>query len=119
MEEKEGLNRETPGKRAIRDRVVMAEVIEAVERAKGETWEEFANRHGDQGAARVMWLARRCTGMTRSEIGQKIGGKDYSAVHMSIKRLEDRVREDRQARNVLSDAATRLNVEMSPRQPPR
>ena len=104
-----------PGKRAIRDRVAVAEVIEAVERAKGEKWEEFANRHGDQGAAMVMWLAKRCTGLTLREISQEVGGKDYSAVHMSIKRMEGRVSEDRQTRKTLKNAATILNVEMSPR----
>ena len=111
---KAGLNRETSGKRAIRARVEVAEVIAAVERVKGEKWSDFAGRHGDPGTAMVMWLARRCTGLTLSEIGREVGGKDYAAVHMSIKRLAARVREDRPTRKLLKHASQLLNVEMSP-----
>ena len=109
-----GMNRETAGKRSLRERLAIEEVIQAVEKVKGERREQFATRHGDSGAAMVMWLARRCTGLTLKEIGQAVNGKDYAAVHMAIKRLESRAAEDRLLRRTMRVAAKMLNVEMSP-----
>ncbi len=109
-----GLGREISGKRALRDRTTMAEVIECVEAAKGEKWDDFAHRHGDPGVAMAMWLARRCTGLTLGQIGAAVGGKDYAAVHMALKRFGAKIKEDKQLCQRTAQAASLLNVEMSP-----
>jgi len=109
-----GLGRETGSKRALRARVTMDEVIGAVETARGETWEEFGSRRGDTGSALVMWVARRCTGLTLREIGEAAGGKDYAAVGMAIRRLERRFPEDKPLRQHLDTVSSLLHVKMSP-----
>ena len=93
----------------------MEAVIKAAERVKGEDWETFRARHGDPGAALVMLVARRCTGLTLREIGEALGGRDYAAVGMAIKRLDRRLSEDKLLRRQLAVMSEMLNVEMSPR----
>ena len=109
-----GLGRETGAKRALRARIGIDEVIRTVEGIKGERWLAFGNRHGDPGAALVMWLARRCTGLTLRQIGEAVGGRDYAAVGMAVRRGERRVRKDKLLRQQLQQAAEMLHVKMSP-----
>jgi len=109
-----GLTRETSGKRRLRQRVTMEEVIAAVVKVKGEPWEQFRGRWGDPGASLVMWLARQYTGLTLREIGQAVGGKDYAAVAMSIRRLAAHLRRDKALYQETARACQVLNVKMSP-----
>ena len=109
-----GLGRETGAKRALRARVAMGEVIQAVEAVKGESWQQFGTRHGDTGAALAMWAARRCTGLTLCEIGEGTGGRDYAAVGMAIMRLDQRLKHDRSLRTQVDRLSQLLHVEMSP-----
>ena len=109
-----GLNRETANKRRLREQVSVEQVIDAVARARGEAWSEFGLRWGDPGAAMVMWIARRCTGMTLGAIGAAVGGRDYAAVAMAIRRFETRLRKDRLLKKQAAKACQLLNVKMSP-----
>jgi len=110
----QGSGRETSGRRRLRQRVSMAAVVEAAEKVKGEPWADFRDRHGDGGAALVMWAARRWTGLTLREIGDVIGRRDYAAVSAAIKRLGIRARRDAKLRDQQRRLAQMLNVEMSP-----
>ena len=83
--------RENNGRRALRGRRTWAEVVRALERARGERWAEFAGRHGDPGLAMALYVARRCTGLTLRELGQQAGGMDYTAVSMAVKRFAQRL----------------------------
>jgi len=65
-----------------------ADVSSAVESARGEKWEAFSRRYGDEGTPMVMWLARRYTGMTLREIGHELNGRDYVAVYMASSALD-------------------------------
>ena len=109
-----GMNRETAGKRRLRDRVSVEQVISAVSKVRGEAWSEFGNRWGDPGAALVMWIARQCTGLTLREIGAAAGGRDYAAVAMAIRRLDARLHREKLLRNQAAEACHLLNVKMSP-----
>ena len=63
------------------------DVVAEVERLKGERWPEFCERHGDKRRDLVLWVARRCTGLTLVELGRKAGGMDYAAVTMAVRRF--------------------------------
>jgi len=76
------------GKRAYRERARMEDVIRKVEKEKGEGWGSFRDRHGDWGRDLALWLARRTTGMTLSQIGKQAGGLDYATVGMAIRHFE-------------------------------
>jgi len=95
-----GVGRELAGKRQLRARLRTEQIIAAVEQVKGERWEQFRERYGDPGAALVMWVARRHTGLTLRQIGAALGGIDYAAVSMAVQRLETRARHDRAVANL-------------------
>ena len=65
--------RESSGRRAARARRSWAEVVRAVEQARGEKWAEFAPRRGDSRLALTLYVARRCTGMTLRALGEAAG----------------------------------------------
>jgi len=61
-----------------------------------------------------MWLARRHTGLTLREIGAALGGLDYAALSVAIKRHAQRVKADTTLAAQQRQAEKLLNVEMSP-----
>lgn len=66
------------------------QIVQAVERSKGESWEEFHLRHGDWGRDAALWLGRR-RGLSLRQLGQSAGGIDYSAVSRAVARFEKRM----------------------------
>jgi len=107
----DGGGRETTEKRELRRRVAFEEVVQAVERVKGQKREVFLNRHGDWGPPLVMRLARRYCGMTLREIGEAMGGKDYAAVSDRLRRFERSMKEDDALTRVERVAVGFLNLE--------
>lgn len=89
------LGRELTGKRTYRELVKYEAVTRAVEQAKRGRWEEFQDQHGDWGRDLALWLARETTGMTLSQIGARMGGLDYAAVGMAIRRFEVRCQREK------------------------
>lgn len=79
--------RETPEKRRLRKQVCFEDVVGVVERLGGEPWAAFSELHGDKRRDLVLWVARRCTGLTLRELGWKAGGMDYAAVTMAVRRF--------------------------------
>jgi len=94
------VDRESSGRRALRALRTWAEVVRAVEAARGEKWAEFAGRHGDPGRALALYVARRCTGLTLRALGEAAGGMDYTAVSMAVKRFEERLARDKALRRM-------------------
>jgi hypothetical protein len=94
------INRESFGQRELRRRRSFEDLVKEVERLKGEEWEAFRDRHGDWGRDLVLWCARRHTGLTLTELGEKVGGLDYTGVSRSITRLENRARTNGNLRNI-------------------
>jgi putative transposase len=79
--------RETSEKRRLRKQVGFEDVVAVVERLGGEPWSAFSELHGDKRRDLVLWVARRCTGLTLAELGRKAGGMDYAAVTMAVRRF--------------------------------
>lgn len=103
--------RETSGKRLLRRRVSLKDVIRAVEKIKGEKWSKFSGRHGDWGRPLVMCLARQYCGATLREIGEELGGMDYAAVSIALKRFEGKANKNRKLKQQKQLAVQMLNVE--------
>ena len=97
-----------PGSRGRGDRGCRESQGREVGRVRQSTWQS-GGRNGH-----VACKAVYGTDAPQDGSGE-VGGKDYSAVHMSINRLEGRVREDRKTRKTPNKAARRWNVEMSTR----
>ena len=79
--------REMSEKRGLRKHLGFEDVVAVVERLTGEKWGAFCERHGDKRRDLVLWVARRCTGLTLVELGRKAGGMDYAAVTMAVRRF--------------------------------
>ena len=90
-----GVGRETSGRRKLAQTVDLETIIRCIEEMKGEKRTEWLTRHGDQGKWMVLHLARHRAGMTLRSLGDRIGGMDYAAVSMGIRRFEKRLKENR------------------------
>jgi putative transposase len=98
----EGVDREVAGKRELQDLLDWNSLIAVAEEVKGEKWEVFGRRYGDPGRAVVFCLAKRYSGMTLKEIGERAGGVDYAAVSDMIRRYEKK--------DVRSEIETRMRI---------
>jgi len=103
--------RESRGRRALQNEVTWDEVVAAVEAVKGETWEDFVGRHGDWGRDLALWVARRRARLKLTELGEKAGGMDYSAVSEAVRRFERKQAKQPAVRNALRRTLHILNME--------
>jgi hypothetical protein len=81
------------------------DVRKAVEKVKGESWEQFRDRHGDWGRDLVLYLARRHGGLSLVVLAGHSGASSYGAVSKAVRRMTTRLKEDEQMQKVAEDAA--------------
>ena len=105
----EGL-RETERRGRLRERVSFESVMDAVSEVRGSPAEVWLSQYGDTGKWLAMTLARRFCGMTLSELGSAVGGKDYGAVCVGLKRFEKRMASDKQLLKEYTTLIEMLNV---------
>ena len=86
-----GLSRTGEGPRRRLGRPAVAEIIAAVEQAKGERWEAFRERHKDWGRDLVFYLGRKDWGVGLRELGEASGGVDALAVSVAARRLAKKI----------------------------
>lgn len=108
MKRVRGDKREQPEIKKLRPTVKVADVIRAVEGVKGESWELFRDRHGDDGRDMVLWLARQRSGLTLRELGEAVGGLDYRSVSSAIRRVNHDVKANSRSRRVINKAMSHL-----------
>ena len=102
--------RETERRRRLRKRVSFEEVVATVAAARGEAPDVWLGKHGDPGKWLVLRLARRLCGLTLAELGQRLGGMDYAAVGMGLRRLDHRLAESAPLRRLHDELARKLDV---------
>jgi REP element-mobilizing transposase RayT len=93
--------REAAEPRRLARRLTWEEVLERVASVTREEPDVYMRQRGQPGRALALWAARRFGGMTLSETGKAAGGLDYTAVAMAVKRLEQRVDQDRRWRDLM------------------
>ncbi len=103
-----GNAREQPQLRRLRPRLTLAEVVRAVERIKGEPWEQFRDRYGDWGRDMVVWMARRHCGLRLRDLADVTGGLDYGSVAMASKRFGKRLENNRSLRQRYEEVKAKL-----------
>jgi putative transposase len=96
--------------RWLRELVSFEEVIAAVEKARGASWASFNQKHGDRGRDLALYLARRATGMTATELAQAVGLKSHAHVSMAVKRYAAALLKDRAEQSRAKKAAKLLRV---------
>ena len=91
-------------------RVSWERIVGAVERAKGERWEEFAERRGDWACVRRRCgLGRRAGRLRLAELGKLAGGLDYANVSKAVARFTRRLEEDAELRQELAAIERRMS----------
>ena len=76
-------------------------MVSAVERAKGESWEEFGERYGDWGRDAALWLGRRRGRLRLAELGKLVGGMDYGGGGQAVSRFGKRLEKEAGLRSEL------------------
>lgn len=89
--EARGNAREQRALRGLVKAATWAQIVDALEHAKGERWAGFANRHGDWGRDAALWLGRRVGRLGLTELGQLAGGLDYAVVSKALARFGRRL----------------------------
>jgi REP element-mobilizing transposase RayT len=105
--------REQRGARGLaRARPKLKEIIANLEKAKGLSWAEIRDRHGDDGRDLVLCVGRRACGLKLRELAVAVGMNDYSAVSIAIRRYERRLKRSRARQALLKEICKLSNVEM-------
>jgi hypothetical protein len=107
-----GSDREQPQRRALARRPTWEQVVKSVEKARGEPWARFRDRHGDWGRELAMYLGRKAAGLPLRQLGSAVGGLDYAAVSVAVKRFEQRLIQDKKLRKTVATVEQMLNVEI-------
>jgi REP element-mobilizing transposase RayT len=92
------VDREHEGRNELKRRKGFEEIVRMVERIKHEKWDLFRDRYGDWGRDLVMWACFHYGGMRLREVGEHVGGIDYSAVAMGVRRVDLQARKNRELR---------------------
>ncbi len=82
--------REIAGTGKLRPRISVEKLVEIIERLQNEEVQNFMSHRGNCAKPLLLWALRRYSGMTLKEIGEAVGGMDYTAVAMAIKRFEEK-----------------------------
>jgi hypothetical protein len=99
--------------RELAPAVSWAEIVTALEQARGEKWEDFSVRHGDWGRDAALWFGRRRGRLSLAKLGELAGGMDYSAVSVAVRRFSQRIAKDTKLRRKLEEMERQMSkVEM-------
>lgn len=108
-----GSRREQPQMKRLEAPVTWDQIVNELERLKGEKWSAFVGRHGDWGRDLGLWLGRRYARLRLGELGRLAGEMDYAAVAQALRRMGQRVEKDAALRAIVSKLERKIsNVEM-------
>jgi hypothetical protein len=92
----------------LRPRPSFAEVVQAVEKVKEESWERFRNRRGDWGRDMALYLGRELGGLTLRELQGDIGAGSPMTVSVAVRRFGERMATDKPLRKLLTQVRQQL-----------
>jgi hypothetical protein len=87
-------------------------VIACVEEERGEKWESFRDRHGDQGRDLVLYFGRRVCGLRLDELARSVGLRKYASVAMAFKRYVSGLSENAAERKRVKRIERLLHIKM-------
>jgi REP element-mobilizing transposase RayT len=102
--------REVAEPAGLRRRVSWEELVRIVAQATGESSGELAFSRGSPVKGLLLWASRRYGGLTLREAGEAVGGVDYTAVAMAVKRLEQRARTDASLKQLMAHVQTQCEM---------
>jgi REP element-mobilizing transposase RayT len=108
-----GNPREQAQFRALRRPVSWSRIISVLEKARGEAWAKFKDRHGDWGRDAALFLGRKNGRLSLGQLGALAGPMDYAAVGQAVSRFGKRLQNEAKLRRELQQIELQLsNVEM-------
>jgi putative transposase len=99
---------QTPARR-MRRRVRWEEAIRAAEKIRGESWDKWAERHGDWGRDGVMYVAVRHGGVRLTEVVREAGMK-YQAGAQAVKRFGEALADDPERKRFVFELKSALSI---------
>jgi len=78
--------------------------LSALEQARGESWMNFRDRHGEWGRDAALWLCRKWGRLPLRQLGEAVGGVPYGAVAQAVRRFGHRLEVDPALRRDLEEA---------------
>jgi len=101
MKRKVGLvSVEQPDRKFVVSTVSFDTIVKLVEQERGMSWEGLLRRRRDWARDMVLSLARRRSGLTLREVGERAGGMDYRAVGKAVERFESKIAGDKRLRGI-------------------
>jgi putative transposase len=90
-------------------RLDWAALQQVLAQLKGESWEAFAERRGDDGRDLALLLARRSGGYTLTELGTLVG-VSYAAVAQAVSKAEHRIAHSVATRKLYNQLCTTFKI---------
>jgi putative transposase len=103
------VTKEQPSRKWLKRCVDIETIIKLVERNRGEKWIDFSRKHGDWGRELVLYLARKLSGLTLRQIGEKLGGLDYKTTGKAVQRFESSLANDAAKRKMVKECLNELS----------
>jgi REP element-mobilizing transposase RayT len=97
-------------RRKVGKRPTLDEIIRAVEKVRGERWEQFRDRHGDYGRDLVMHLGRRKGGLGIRTLAD-VAGIEYMSAATAIRRFSERAEDDPTIRKLIEQTERQMKNE--------
>ena len=99
-----------PARRRLSKRPGFEEMLKVVEVLRGEKWEEFRDRYGDEGRDLVLYLGRVECGMSIGELSKR-AEIQYMSAATALRRFALRARADRKTARLAQQAVAKLQNE--------
>jgi hypothetical protein len=104
-----GNDQEQAGLWQLQRRPTLAVAIAAVEKLKGQKWEDFRDVHGDWGRDLVLYLGRTRCGMTLRELAAAAGGVQYGSISAALRRFTKLLTESSELREIHSKIVSQIS----------
>jgi hypothetical protein len=99
--------------KSIRKTLTFEDVVAAVEKVRGERWEDFRDCHGNRGRDQALYLARRATPLSLSALAQAAGLNQHAGVAVAVKRYGRDAQQNPTERKLLKQAAELLRININ------
>ncbi len=87
-----------------------AQITQAVAKVWKADWEIANQAHGSGARGAALYVSRHYSDQTLRELGQEIGGMEYPAVTMAIRRFKKRLKQDKKLAKRLTQVLSLLHI---------
>lgn len=104
------VSKEQPQRRWLLRVLPVEQIVALVEKKRGLAWDTLRDIHGDWARDLVLYLARKRSGLTLSQIGAELGMPEYKAVGKAVQRFEKSLANDASRRRLVTECMNDLSL---------